>query len=847
MGFAQNKASGTDMASVLAGKNGTRATAPVASATLGAQGVSSSAPNSLNSLIDTLTGAGLTFAGKGNAVTTQNGNTSTSVMPLTFSRTYRGTPTIRQVTGGGANGQTMVANPVTGVPTPMFNYTGSANLSAAPTSNWAPPSATALRGMTTYGDSLSGSTSAPAAGGKATGGRIGFESGGAPRFDPLLPSPDDLLRGLMFGQTEAPESPSTEAPRGIAGVPPGASDALIGGLQNLFSRSQGPTPEERNSAVDPLRAQVTPDWLAQNPRPATVAATDAANMGGFSPGLLNGPSLDVPSNLVPQVRETPYSALTDPDKLARIILSEAASNDPREMAAIGASVINRAAQGMGGDNIAEVVQKPFQFEPMSDPDSVMARDQDPRYAQALAVANGLLTGELSDPTAGATHFFAEDTQRALGRQAPEWAAGQTGERIGDHTFFRGIPGVGGWGDDETPSRSIGAPPPVLAAATDAAPPETVIGAPSGRGMEPGQTYQRVREESWTDSPWLALAAGLLSSLSSGSVGKGGLTGLQFLLQQRAAQGQRDQAEEEARLAQYQADTSRMGAETSRMTAEANAANLIEEARIARERLGVEREKLTNTGTKPPETLPAGLVGPNGFALQRMPDGSVVEIPGVRPARSAAASMGDMPPHVYKDYSNTVNGLNSNNDAIRSLETARSLIPNMYNGALADTRATVASQWGDEQAVNTLEYQRILRDAVSATLREKFGAAPTEGERKYLDSIQAMANTTTGEKEAALDRALRVLENIRARTEYKARSITEGTYQTPQYLQGLQDLEAKANADLAEATAGSGAPASERIGAPGYASPEDMLRANPQLRGAYDEKYGPGAAAKVLGN
>ena len=69
---------------------------------------------------------------------------------------------------------------------------------------------------------------------------------------------------------------------------------------------------------------------------------------------------------------------------------------------------------------------------------------DPRYRDAARIADAVLSGEIPDPTAGATHFLNPDHRAGAARGSlPERARGE-GQPIGQHTFYApngGVPAI----------------------------------------------------------------------------------------------------------------------------------------------------------------------------------------------------------------------------------------------------------------------------------------------------------------------------------------------------------------------------------------------------------------------
>jgi len=518
------------------------------------------------------------------------------------------------------------------------------------------------------------------ASGKKNGGRAGYDAGGS------MYSPEEV-DALMEWEAQGRKPAPVESPSGIAGLPM-SPDMVLSGLGNLVnSLGLASNDTAEPSTQDPLRAQVTPKWLSANPLGPTLASTDASTMSGTGY-----------STLPAAIEGTAYSGLTDPDKLARLMLAEEPSDDPTALAAVGSTILNRVNSGMGGNNIAEVAQYPYQFEPMLNPDTrVISQNESSRYGNALAIANGLLTGEIGDPTGGATHFYSPTGQEALGRNTPSWAAGREGTPIGGHLFFSGVPGVGGFQESTSlPTGTGGYPSSGL--------PTEEVGPVSGlesldeanatatRSMTgaPSEYVRTNGENDWINSPWLALAAGLLGAAATGSIGKGGMQGLQFLLQQRAAEGERQRLAEEAQQKQF-------GLDTDRMTAEARVKQLQESADIARREQGLSERQFEREGTAG-KIIP-GMVGANGFAVEQLPDGTRREVEGVKPATAAGA---EKPPSLPTTYQ-------------KAEEDALSTLPQTVNTAQEASRLKGMLDTGelDLGAVSNMGYEARNRTGYSS--------------------------------------------------------------------------------------------------------------------------------------
>jgi conjugal transfer mating pair stabilization protein TraG len=136
----------------------------------------------------------------------------------------------------------------------------------------------------------------------------------------------------------------------------------------------------------------------------------------------------------------------DRDYLIRTIVFEAGEESDEGKAAVAHVVLNRARSGRWGDTIRKVVTRPWQFEPWMTKRKQMAAlsSSDPRYRDAARIADAVLSGQIPDPTAGATHFLIPVVVRnRRGGDLPNWARGE-GQPIGRHTFSApngGVPTV----------------------------------------------------------------------------------------------------------------------------------------------------------------------------------------------------------------------------------------------------------------------------------------------------------------------------------------------------------------------------------------------------------------------
>lgn len=130
------------------------------------------------------------------------------------------------------------------------------------------------------------------------------------------------------------------------------------------------------------------------------------------------------------------------DVLARTLWGEARGEGSAGMVAVGWTIRNRAAHpGWWGKDIVGVCQAPYQFScwNKNDPNYpyLSGAKQIPagEYLRAREAALSVLSGSQSDPTGGATHYYATTMSKP-----PAWAAkAKRTVVIGHHAFFRDVP------------------------------------------------------------------------------------------------------------------------------------------------------------------------------------------------------------------------------------------------------------------------------------------------------------------------------------------------------------------------------------------------------------------------
>jgi spore germination cell wall hydrolase CwlJ-like protein len=139
----------------------------------------------------------------------------------------------------------------------------------------------------------------------------------------------------------------------------------------------------------------------------------------------------------PSHQAAPTYTLEERDYLIRTVAFEAPHETKKGKAAVAHVILNRKRSGRWGDNIKDVVTRPWQFEPWMTRRKEMKElsPNDPRYQSAARIADAVLAGQIADPTAGATHFLNPIVVRQRrGGSLPSWASSE-GLSIGRHTFY----------------------------------------------------------------------------------------------------------------------------------------------------------------------------------------------------------------------------------------------------------------------------------------------------------------------------------------------------------------------------------------------------------------------------
>ncbi|MDG6399615.1 cell wall hydrolase [Pseudomonas quasicaspiana] len=140
---------------------------------------------------------------------------------------------------------------------------------------------------------------------------------------------------------------------------------------------------------------------------------------------------------------------TDHDTLARTLWGEARGEGLAGMIAVGWAIRNRVEMDLHNDGKPDwwgegyegVCRAPYQFScwNRNDPNYPFLSGRKPipvaQFALASQAASAVIAGEHSDPTGGATHYYATTLLKA-----PAWASmARRTLKLGHHIFFRDVP------------------------------------------------------------------------------------------------------------------------------------------------------------------------------------------------------------------------------------------------------------------------------------------------------------------------------------------------------------------------------------------------------------------------
>jgi conjugal transfer mating pair stabilization protein TraG len=144
----------------------------------------------------------------------------------------------------------------------------------------------------------------------------------------------------------------------------------------------------------------------------------------------------------------------DRDVMVRTLAAEAGGEPPAGQAAVAHTILNRVADGGYGQGVAGVIQKPGEFSSWNGVTGfahgkeasklvTAPPSQIPNYTQLGNLVDQVYSGQIPDPTNGATHYYAPRSM-ATGRPPP-WAgplAAQNSVKVGSQIFVGGSMGPG---------------------------------------------------------------------------------------------------------------------------------------------------------------------------------------------------------------------------------------------------------------------------------------------------------------------------------------------------------------------------------------------------------------------
>lgn len=127
----------------------------------------------------------------------------------------------------------------------------------------------------------------------------------------------------------------------------------------------------------------------------------------------------------------------DRDLAIRTVIGEANGQPDDGQAAVAHVILNRVNGGWG-KSPSEVVLAKGQFEPWATRagELLAINPKSPKYQAAAKIVDGAASGEIPDPTSGATYFLQPDIVNQRYGKLPNWATGKN-TQIGDHVFYYG--------------------------------------------------------------------------------------------------------------------------------------------------------------------------------------------------------------------------------------------------------------------------------------------------------------------------------------------------------------------------------------------------------------------------
>ena len=203
-----------------------------------------------------------------------------------------------------------------------------------------------------------------------------------------------------------------------------ALSGLMGGLQERNAT-------QSEDAAQAAHRQALAQLLMQNASPGAVGAAAPTFGAGAASAAGTTPGMGIPGSAA----SAPMSS--DARDLAiRTIYGEAGGEPATGQAGVAAVLKNRLAGGQYGGDMQSVILAPKQFslwnkgDPAGDNARKLSPDS-PSYQKIGQIYDGVMSGQIPDPTGGATHYYNPNVA------SPGWGpklAQQNDVRIGNHRF-----------------------------------------------------------------------------------------------------------------------------------------------------------------------------------------------------------------------------------------------------------------------------------------------------------------------------------------------------------------------------------------------------------------------------
>jgi hypothetical protein len=124
------------------------------------------------------------------------------------------------------------------------------------------------------------------------------------------------------------------------------------------------------------------------------------------------------------------------------------------------------------------------------------------------------------------------------------------------------------------------------------------------------------------------------------------------------------------------------------------------------------------------------------------------------------------------------GIAAGESAIRTLQSAKQISKQAFDGPLASYRGQGAALIGSEAGKATVELDNMLTAGALSQLKAIFGGAPTEGERKILLDIQGSSSMPRDVRERVYDRAIDAANRRLEFSRRQSEGLRNGTYFRP---------------------------------------------------------------------